>query len=171
MRQAPSGRTSTTRRWPGDRVRLDLEVYGDTQFSRELLRFRDRGRDMTPAFQKVADDFLDIGREQFGSQGGRSGGWKPLTPRYLARKAAQGYDPRILHRTLRLRKSLTMETADTIRRITPDEMFVGSRVPYGIHHQHGAPAANLSRRRPIELSNADRVRWIKILQRYLVEGR
>jgi phage gpG-like protein len=152
-------------------MRLELEVYGDVQLARELLRFRDRGMDMTPAFVKVADDFLEIGRQQFGSQGGRSGGWAPLQPAYLARKIRDGYDPRILHRTLRLRRSLTMSTADSIRRITPEEMFVGSRVPYGVHHQHGAPRANLPRRRPIELSNADRVRWIKILQRYLIEGR
>lgn len=152
-------------------MQLELEVYGDTQFSRDLLRFRDRGMDMVPAFRSLADDFLDIGREQFGSQGGRSGGWRPLSPTYLARKVADGHDPRILHRTLRLRRSLTMETADTIRRLAPDEMFVGSRVPYGVHHQHGAPRANLPQRRPVELSNADRVRWVKILQRYLIEGR
>lgn len=152
-------------------MRLELDITGDKQILRDLLRWGENARDMRPAFRDLADDFLDIERKQFESQGGYgSGGWKPLKPDYLARKVAAGFDSRILHRTLRLRRSLTMSTGDSVRVITADEMRVGTRVPYAVHHQHGAPRANLPRRRPVELPNADRERWVKILQRHLVEG-
>lgn len=152
-------------------MRLEIDVNGDVQFARELLRFRDRADDMRPAFREIADDFLEEERSQFMTEGRHaSGGWQPLNAAYRARKIGQGHDPRILHRTLRLRRSLTMSTADSIREISRDEMFVGTRVPYAVHHQHGAPRANVPRRRPVELTRATRVRWIKILQRHLVEG-
>lgn len=147
-------------------MKLELSVSGDKQFSREMLRWDTRATDMRPAFEEVANDFLEIERRQFDSQGGHgSGGWKPLSPDYLRRKVAAGHDPRILHRTLRLRKSLTMSTADSVRRITSDDMFVGTKVSYAGAHQRGG--AHLPQRRPVELTETDRRRWIKILQRYL----
>lgn len=153
-------------------VRLNLDVFGDQQISRELLRFAKRGTDMSPAFKIIADDFLDIEKRQFTSAGRYgSGGWRPLAPSTVAYKARRGLDPRILHATLRLRKSLTQRSGpDVIRKISNDEMFVGTRVKYARHHQHGAPRANLPQRRPVELPDRDRKNWMKILQRFLVEG-
>lgn len=150
-------------------MRLEIEVYGDKQLSRELLRFAGNARDMRPAFREIADDFLENERRQFETQGRyASGGWKPLSPAYLRRKVAAGHDPRILHRTLRLRRSLTMSTADSIRDLRADEMFVGSRVGYGAVHQKGG--GHVPRRRPVEVPNARRSVWIKILQRHLIDG-
>lgn len=153
-------------------VMLSLDSFGDQQLSRRLLRFTDRVDDMRPALRVIADDFLDIQKSQFTSQGRYgSGGWRPLAPTTVASKARRGHDPHILHATLRLRKSLTSKYGpDVVRKITRNEMFVGTRVPYAKHHQHGAPRARLPQRRPVELPARDRKNWMKILQRYLVEG-
>lgn len=141
------------------------------------MRFRERGMDMRPVFHVLADDFLKIEKRQFDSEGGyASGGWKPLTEAYLRRKIQQGYDHRILHRTLAMRRSLTVRGAPgQVRRITRDTLEVGTAVrsnkgfPYPAVHQRPLRSP-LPRRRPVELRETDRDRWVKMMQRYLVTG-
>lgn len=154
-------------------MRLTLDVYGDVQFDREILRVMDRGMDMSPAFEGLADDFLDIESAQFDSQGMRSGGWAPLKPTTIEAKRRKGQDPRILHASLRMRNSLTNRfDPDHVREISADSMFVGTRVrsqkgfPYAAAHQN--PKQGQTQRRPVEFTSTDRVRWVKNLQEFLV---
>lgn len=56
-------------------------------------------------------------------------------------------------------------------RIEQDGFFAGTNVPYAIHHQFGAPAANVPMRKPAELTEAQRRQWVKILQRAVIDGR
>lgn len=153
-------------------MRLVLEAFGEQQFARELLRFSERADDMRPVFRVLADDFNKMEDQQFSTQGGfGSGGWRPLRPATIAAKSARGLDTRILHATLTLRKSLTQKSGQgVVRRFSRDEMFVGSSVEYGVHHQWGAPRANLPRRRPVEFPERNRNDWVKRLQRFLVTG-
>lgn len=146
---------------------MTLEVFGEVQLSRELLRVADNVDDMTPAFDEIHDMLLDASQQQFSSEGGRfSGGWRPLAPSTVAAKARGGFDPRILHRTLRLRNSLTQAGhADHIYTTTPDEMFTGSSVPYGPPHQSGGSGDNPPQRRPFELDGPIRRDIMKVLQR------
>lgn len=152
-------------------MRLDLDTFGEKQFSREILRMGRNAGDMKPAFDEIHELFLKVERQQFSSQGGAySGGWKPLAASTKAYKARAGLDPRILHATLRLRGSLTQEAhPDHVYRASADEMFVGTKVPYAGVHQN-PKTSPLPRRRPIEFSDAVRTDIVKILQRHLVEG-
>lgn len=157
-------------------MRLDLDVFGDTQFSRELLRFGERADDMSPAFTEIADQFLDIEERQFATQGMYSGGWAPLKPATVRRKEELGHDPRILHATRALRDSLTNRGhRDHVRRITDDELVVGTSVrseggfPYAAAHQN--PKKGQTQRRPIEFNEAVRRDFVKIIQNHLVAGR
>lgn len=149
-------------------MRLDLDTFGEKQFSRELLRVGQNAGDMRPAFDQVHELMLDVEERQFSTQGRAfSGGWKPLAPRTLSYKARRGLDMRILHATLRLRKSLTQRShADHVYRATSDEMFVGSRVPYGPFHQSGTKT--MPQRRPFQFDGAVRSDIVKILQRHLL---
>lgn len=151
-------------------MRLDLETFGEKQFSREILRVGANAADMRPAFDEVHELFLEVEERQFSSQGAAySGGWKPLAPSTVSYKASAGLDPRILHATLRLRKSLTDRThKDHIYRASADEMFVGSAVPYGPPHQKGK--GNPPRRRPVEFNEPVRRRILKLLQQHLLGG-
>lgn len=151
-------------------MHIRLEVSGDVQVARDLLRFGDRGADLSPAYRVIGDDFLQLEERQFASEGSyASGGWAPLAQSTLTRKARLGLDMRILHATLRLRDSLTRQgAADSIRRITSDEVVLGTSVPYASFHQTGGE--RLPRRRPVELREADRRRWVKVIQRFLVTG-
>lgn len=153
-------------------MRLDLETFGEMQFSREILRVGANARDMRPAFDKVHEIFLEAEGRQFASQGGAySGGWRPLAPATRSRKARLNLDPRILHETLRLRRSLTDRThRDHVYTVTADEMFVGTAVPYAGPHQNPKPGNPLPRRRPIEFNDEIRKEILKALQRHLFGG-
>lgn len=150
-------------------MKLELDAYGDVQFSRELLRVGQNARDMRPAFDSVEALMRGVSSKQFSSQGKAfSGGWAPLAPSTVARKARAGLDKRILHATLRLRRSFTDKNhKDHVYRATADEMFVGSRVPYGVYHQKGTD--RMPRRRPFELDEATRKRVVRILQSHIVD--
>jgi phage gpG-like protein len=147
-----------------------LEAFGDDIVSREMLRVKDHAMDMRPAFHKLHESFIGAEKYQFNTQGG-SERWAPLAASTIAYKARHGLDPRILHATLRLRKSLTtFEGEDHIFEITEDEMLVGSRTPYGIFHQSRQPRTRLPRRPPVNLTETLKRRWIKYLQTYLMTG-
>lgn len=153
-------------------MRLDLEAFGEVQFSRELLRIRDNARDMKPAFDDIHNVMVGASARQFSTQGGYSGGWKPLAASTRAHKSRAGLDPRILHATLRLRNSLTQTShPDHVYESSSDEMFVGSRVPYGKFHQKGNEPI-MPRRRPVDFSSGGGPRVkndiVKILQRHLM---
>ena len=148
-------------------MRLTLEVYGDRQLDRNLLRFDDRMGDLEPVFTELADDFLSIERQQFTSEGGfASGGWAPLADSTVRRR---GSAHPILVEHGDLKASLTDAAAKgAIREITSDSLFVGTDIDYAPFHQRGT--GRMPRRRPVEFRDADRRRWVKAIQRYLTTG-
>lgn len=150
-------------------MRLDLEAFGDVQFSREILRVGANAGNMRPAFDKVHDTIRNVEKKQFSTEGAAySGGWAPLAPSTVRYKARRGLDPRILHATGRLRRSFTTKgDPDHVYRASADEMFTGSRVPYAKFHQLGT--VRMPRRRPFELDELARREILKILQAHLVD--
>lgn len=152
-------------------MRLSLDVFGDVQVDRELLRFADRAVDARPAWDAIMHQLGVLEREQFDSQGARaSGGWAPLAPSTVADKARRGLDPRILHATGKLRASLTEPAGpDAIRESLPNAMRYGTSVPYARFHQQGT--GRTPQRREIELTATDRHRmFVQTMQRFLVTG-
>jgi phage gpG-like protein len=151
-------------------MQIRISVFGDDVLARDLLRMKDRAMDMRPAFEAIHESFKTVEDWQFGTQGGVHK-WAPLAASTVAYKARLGLDPRILHATLRLRKSLTeTANADHIFEATRDTVVMGSRVPYGIFHQSTRPRRRLPRRPPVDLSETAKREWVKILQRYLTTG-
>lgn len=145
-------------------MRIEFEVSGDVQLSRDLDRWASAVEDPGPAFEAMADDFLEIEARQFASEGGNSGGWAPLAPSTVRRR---GSAHPILFQTGRLQQSLTSAGArDSVRRVTADSLEVGTSVPYARFHQQGT--ARMPRRRPVEFTEVDRRRWVKLLQEHLV---
>lgn len=150
---------------------LEIQVYGESQINRELLRFGARAVDARPAWELIADDMGDITKAQFETEGGaRSGGWVPLKPETLAAKQNKGLDSRILHATLALSKSFESGDPGHIQVMTPQTMEWGSKVPYGVYHQSTAPRRVLPRRPIIDFTELDRQSFVKTLQRWVVEG-
>jgi phage gpG-like protein len=153
-------------------MRLELNVVGDQQLNRELLRFAGRAVDARPLWDKILLDLRALEEEQFSSQGARaSGGWQPLADSTIQRKAAKGrQEPsRILVDSGDLLKSLTEHGGDNAVRVSEhDEMRFGTRLPYAEFHQlgHGVP-----QRRFLELTETDRHQtFVRQAHRFLVTG-
>lgn len=115
------------------------------------------------AFPVIAEDFRRMQAKRFDAEGP---GWAPLAPSTLARKARKGYPETILHATGILRDSLTKVNAPgSVVRMLPDEIFIGTRVPYGTYHQTGTD--KMPQRKIVDLGEDDAARWGSILQRAL----
>jgi hypothetical protein len=151
-------------------VTLSFDFYGDQQVERTLDRWEANVIDATPAWDAIVDDFVKIERAQFRTEGRRgSGGWAPLSPRYARWKATHYPGKPILQREGDLVGSLT-ERPLGIEVILPHYLAMGSDVEHGEYHQAPKPGSHVPRRRPIDLTEADRRRWVKILQRHIVHG-
>jgi len=157
-------------------VRLTLDVAGDRQLARELLRVGEHGDDVAPALRQIADYWRDLAREQFATEGASgSGGWPPLAPATVQRKRGSA-DPRvrrnaetILVATGALREGLT-DAGDEqhVERVTRDELEFGTLVDYVGYHQHGTSRA--PQRRPVELTETERRETMRRLQRWVLTG-
>jgi phage gpG-like protein len=148
-------------------VKLYINLAGDVQLSRTLLRFSDRMRDMRPAFNAIADDLADSLRRNFNTQGTYGGAkWSPLSPKYRVWKAKNYPGRPVLVRTGALRADLTKRPFG-VEKITAQSMDVGTALPYFKYHQHGTP--RMPRRRQ-ELNEATRRRMVKTAQRFIMTG-
>ena len=149
-------------------LRFQIEILGEQQLDRILSRVIAGVRDLRPVWKDVADDFLEMEREQFASEGrSGSGGWAPLSPRYAALKAQRYPGRGILVRTGALRGSLTATGGRHIRKLTANSLRLGTSVPYAGFHQRGT--RRMLQRKVVELSEEDRRRWTRFSQRFLVK--
>lgn len=152
-------------------LRITLEMFGETEMDRELLGFSERARNMRPVWSEIHQDFMDIERFQFESQGSLSGGWAPLKQSTINAKERAGFDTRIMFRTGALFDSLT-ESGDEnhVVHITADTLRIGSSVGYGVYHQSRAERKHLVRRPLVVLTPAVKKAWVKMIQRWIVHG-
>lgn len=147
-------------------MRVIVDVFGDKQLDRHLLKYQTLLENMAPAFEVLADDFLAINKRQFDSEGGNSGHWAPLAPSTVKRR---GSAHPILDDHSDLRASLTRaDGKGAVRTVEPHELFVGTDIDYAQYHQAGT--SRMPRRRPVEFTGADRNRWVKALQRFIETG-
>jgi phage gpG-like protein len=151
-------------------LRLTIETLGEAAVDRTLSRFEGNLDDLTPAWEDIDQTLINASVKQFRSQGAYgSGGWTPLAPSTLAKKARLGQDHRILQATRRLKNSLTRrESSEHLLITTPQDMHWGTTVPYARIHQDGA--ANLPQRRVVQLPEGGRREVVRVLQRHIVQG-
>lgn len=137
-------------------MRIDLDLDGDEALAHDLRGLAGRADDARPALRRFVDLVAEVEADLFTAQGG--GAWDPLDPDTVARKAAAGLDPRILHETGRLRDSLT-GGAERAVRITDDEVEVATTVPYARYHRR--------RRPPVVIGDADARRAADLVAEHL----
>lgn len=151
--------------------KFDMSWDGDTQISREILRFGDRATDARPVFRSLTDKFIRIEKGQFTSEGGRSsGGWAPLKPETVKAKKRRGFPSKILQAAKELMNSLTRKGDENMNLIISDQFMVfGSHVEHLKYHQKGT--SKMPRRRVLEFTRRDRREIIREVQRFLVTGK
>jgi phage gpG-like protein len=151
-------------------VVLEFEVFGQKQLVRELSRFSELAGDASPAFEEIIDMMrADIG-EQFATEGQTmSGGWAPLKPVTIERKEAEGLHTEIMRATDRLMQSLTDDRgSDQVHEVTPIGFDFGSTVEYGKYHMGPAKDGSRPARPPVDFTEAQKQKYIKVLQEWLV---
>lgn len=156
---------------------LSITIDGADEFMLDLTRFSDRatnltsignGSDIAKSFDR---QFVSIEKRLFQSEGrtGEHGMWPEIRPETIRRKIRKGQDTRILHATHELEDSLTrMTDKNHVRRITKDEIFLGTKDPKAVFHQRARNGR--LKRRVIDVTGRQRRTFAKILQRYIVEG-
>lgn len=148
-------------------MRFELDIFGDKQVSREILRVGEYADNPRPALHAVADFLRKVEWTQFATQGvSSSGGWPPLAPSTIAKKGHS----RILWETGTLARSLYSKNSPFhIESVFVKELVFGTRVKYARYHQLGT--SKMPRRRPVELTLSQRKRVINIVHRWVVTGK
>lgn len=147
-------------------MHIEFEFYGDEQVVREIMRPANNIDDLRPLWPFVVKLLTDIQREQFATEGGRSGRpWQELEEATIAQKGSD----RILIDTGALFRSWTNKTnsGDAIRRFRKDSMdFAGAA--HGAPHHHGK--GHLPVRKVVDLVEGDKNDVVKLMQRFVMTG-
>lgn len=152
-------------------VTLRMDILGNVQVNRRLLRFERAVLDASEAFEAMAKIFYANETDLFDAEGsGFPWPWPALADSTKAEKARHGWDPRILHRTLALRESLTSSDAPgSVHEITPDSLFLGTDIPYAKYHQQaGYMSSWLPMRKPVQLKEETKRALIKAMQAHII---
>lgn len=131
---------------------IETQVIGEDVVAQELGAMMRRARDFRTVWKRFGDVFRQHNRAQFGTQGLQGGKpWAPLSPAYAAWKVKVVGPQNILEFSGRLKRSLT-GTRMAIEHYTPVAAEYGTDVEYAVHHQYGAPRANLPKRPPLAVT-------------------
>lgn len=143
---------------------VDFDIDGDRLVVTHLASVEQRTLHPRPAYARVGEQMMLAERHLFDSQGGFAGKhWPPIQPETIAAKQRAGLDPRVLHATRRLRRSLTQRgNTDQIRRSTDRGIEFGTRVPYAKYHS--------AKRPPVAFGPAQRRQFNQTLSRWIVRG-
>jgi hypothetical protein len=116
---------------------IEAKVSGVAQARRALSDMRARAQNGLPAWQVFLDWFAHENRIQFGTRGARWGTpWAPLSPTYLRRKRADGWQGDTLVREGNLLRSLA-DRPMGIERMDQKSVTAGTKDRPARYHQSG----------------------------------
>lgn len=117
---------------------LHSTIDGDRRVRQLLSEMVDRTHGVEAVWPKVGDVIADHLEQQFESEGqhflGRQ--WAPLKPSYRRWKVRNGFDPRRLHKTGAMRKSLTSRPM-AVEEYFPTRAVFGTDDEKAAFHQDG----------------------------------
>jgi phage gpG-like protein len=154
-------------------IRFTVDVDGTAEFDRAFNRVEHHIADLTPVWAEVKQQVFEIEQDQFQSGGakGASGKWAELSPKCEEVKIRKYGTFAViagpLIATERLYRSLSRETEDTVYIAEPQEMTIGTSVPYAGYHQKGT--SKMPARPPISLSGDQKKQIQKRIQRKLLD--
>ena len=149
-------------------VKIRFEVANEVQLSRAFETGIEGFLDLRKPFNTMADEFFESMAGVFSAEGAfeERSRWQKLSPAYARWKARHFPGRKILERTGRMKTSLTTRGGpDNVLEITPRSLSIGTRVSYAMHHQKGTP--RMPMRKIIELTNAQKRRWVRIMHTYM----
>jgi phage gpG-like protein len=103
-------------------AKVTIKVFGDTQFSRKLMRYGLRATEAAPVMESLGFFLSKVSKEQFQTEGARSGKpWTPLQSSTVARKGSS----EILVDSGALRDSFQYGHEDNVWTVTNDLLHWG----------------------------------------------
>lgn len=142
-----------------------MDVAGDAVFVKGIARFTESCRDFTTMWPEIVEDFQQIELEQFATEGARSGNpWAPLSASYERWKMKNFPSSTTLVLTGEMRMAMTnglMVDAEPMR------LEMRPSLDKTIYHQRGT--AHMPKRKVVDLTDSDKARWVRTIQRYLVD--
>jgi len=149
---------------------VTFTMLGDVVLARGISRYGDAVRDFSPVWEQIREDFHRIEGEQFDTEGARSGSpWAPLSPTYAAWKQKHFPGKQVLQLTGMMwgqfGVGVGMMTTVEPMKLTMEP----SGVPYAGIHQQGSPSTNLPRRRVVDLTEEDKMGWMKMIHNYVYD--
>lgn len=149
-----------------------VETYGEELVARELEAVGARGDNMEPLWPAFIRKLEAIQREQFATDGARSGNrWPENNEAYMWSKWQKGYSLETMKATEALYDALTGTTGDSVRNITPTTLEFGADLPQFRIHQDYNPASNFPERTPIDLTEGDARDFAEVMMDYVVGTR
>ena len=166
-------------------MQIGVSVVGANSIARGLNAMGQRVTDLRPAWSEIADDFLDISRDVFDTQGAALGRrWKPNAPWWAAYKQEKyGADAGILVQQPpgRLRQSVTVKNAPyALRDVRPAQLRIGTSLGIAAIHQKGGTLTHKRGDRSITVRVPARPfvrprqqarRWTLFVDDYVLTGR
>ncbi len=120
-----------------------------------------------PLWNEMKKDFYSIEMKQFLSEG--RGRWRPLSPEYAAWKNAKYPGRPLLVLRGDLKRSLVSQShSDSVYKPTRSQMEIGTSAQYASYHQTGT--SKMPARKPIDFTQANKVKFIKRMQEYVVKN-
>jgi phage gpG-like protein len=147
---------------------IRFDIIGDAAVERVLENMRMRVENAKPAFDAIGDLLAEAETKQFETEGDYgSGGWAALSPKYAAWKAKHYPGKPILEATGALRGSLTSRPFG-VEEVSATRAVFGTDIEYAAYHQTGTE--KMPARPPMQLPEAERQKWIRLFQNYIVDG-
>jgi phage gpG-like protein len=146
-------------------VRVEVDVIGVPTITAKLKNMAGRMSNISPAWNDVADYMMDITETTFEAQGRPR--WRPLSEKWLTFKIKHGLDPRILHMSGALRRSVTRRRArGQVLIIRPHELEFGTSLEYAATHQFGR--GPIPRRQFLKVTPGERRVMREMIEEYLM---
>lgn len=150
-------------------ARAFVEVYGDEIVATELFDIGDRAGDLTPLWPEIFRRLEVIEKEQFATEGARSGDhWHEQARTTLLRKFRKGQSLELMKATEALYLSLTGETIASVRTSGTDWAMFGSTLTQFNVQQDRNPSSNFPERLPINLTEVDAFEMAEIMLGYIM---
>jgi hypothetical protein len=156
-------------------LKIEINVLGERQIQRKMMRWTERAMDMRPAFGAVAEYLMRVEARQFDTEGAASGHpWAPLAASTKKRKEALGLRPEVLRATDALRDALTIP-GDKNQKVlmTRDTLVFGVKgdpAEYGPRLMKQTPGGIDRARKPVDLTELNRRAAIKMIQLWVARG-
>jgi Phage virion morphogenesis family len=152
-------------------MQLEITAHGEKVVARRLDRLAGRAVEARPAFEAIGTTLRGYEKRLFDSEGASGGApWTHLEEATVMAKAHHEppLDPRILHATGRLRRSLSEAHAPGhLEHATHTSLTFGSLVLYSGYHQRGR---GVPRRRPLQYTENQKRYIVRKLQTFIFAG-